>query len=606
MDGRPFRGIFIALCAVVSAHADGPAIVIADAYRDSLYLFTDSNDSGLFELEEAVLIYTDEAEGPDLSTPADLCLVEGRLYLLDGGSLDAVLWFEDKDGDGLFMGSGEVGFFHGDPCPGPPLRTPVAMEYYDEGFIVLDDSRVNALMVVLKDIDGDGMACSGDEWSVLYEGALAGTAEAPHDPEAVCLLPGGDILVGDASTGTIYLFTDINGDGSITGAEEILLWYSSGGGEAAPRFSCLVHWGGGVLGADRWNGRILLFVDRDSDGSIGPREWSVFYESGPSAPLLAEPTDLWVDGAGRVYVTDNGTDQILLLEDRNSDGDATDPGEAFVLLDDSSVLARPTSLVVLRGPEGPPPQLTDISPNGGPSEGGQVVTIKGGGFNSGTEVFFGLRPAPSVEVIDSGTLSVVTPPGTGAVDVTVATIHGSTVVEDGFTYEGGPSFWVDSFEPTEGPARGGFPVTFRGGGLQRVRVWFDGTEAAPSAVSSEALTVIAPPHDPGEISILLTDGKAELSFVFTYVQAAGFIRGDVDGDGALAINDAILILSILFAGARSPDCADRADVNDDGGLNIADAIRLLGYLFGGEPQPPAPFPEPGIDPTPDDLACAGA
>ena len=46
---------------------------------------------------------------------------------------------------------------------------------------------------------------------------------------------------------------------------------------------------------------------------------------------------------------------------------------------------------------------------------------------------------------------------------------------------------------------------------------------------------------------------------------------------------------------------DAADANDDGSIDIADAIYLLSYLFGGGDQPPPPFPDPGIDPTPDTL-----
>ena len=45
------------------------------------------------------------------------------------------------------------------------------------------------------------------------------------------------------------------------------------------------------------------------------------------------------------------------------------------------------------------------------------------------------------------------------------------------------------------------------------------------------------------------------------------------------------------------------DANDDGVLNLTDPVRLLRYRFvGGAPLPP-PFPDPGIDPTEDDLSC---
>jgi hypothetical protein len=47
--------------------------------------------------------------------------------------------------------------------------------------------------------------------------------------------------------------------------------------------------------------------------------------------------------------------------------------------------------------------------------------------------------------------------------------------------------------------------------------------------------------------------------------------------------------------------ADACDTNDDGRFDIADAVYILSYVFDGGPPPPPPFPDCGIDPTPDDL-----
>lgn len=83
-------------------------------------------------------------------------------------------------------------------------------------------------------------------------------------------------------------------------------------------------------------------------------------------------------------------------------------------------------------------------------------------------------------------------------------------------------------------------------------------------------------------------------------------RGDCNSDTTHNIADAIILLGYLFpAPGTQPtlSCPDACDSNDDGQLNIADAIYLLGYFFGGGPQPPAPFPNCGEDPTPDPLLC---
>ena len=87
----------------------------------------------------------------------------------------------------------------------------------------------------------------------------------------------------------------------------------------------------------------------------------------------------------------------------------------------------------------------------------------------------------------------------------------------------------------------------------------------------------------------------------TIVPAAGsFVRGDGNADGRVDFSDVIPILGYLF-GDGGTDCPDALDTNDDGTLNITDAIRLVRFLFFGEFAPSAPFPDSGMDGTPDQL-----
>jgi hypothetical protein len=74
-----------------------------------------------------------------------------------------------------------------------------------------------------------------------------------------------------------------------------------------------------------------------------------------------------------------------------------------------------------------------------------------------------------------------------------------------------------------------------------------------------------------------------------------FIRGDMNLDGAVDIADAVRLLLHLFHGAPST-CQDAGDADNNEVLNIADAIYILEHLFRRGPPPPAPYPQPGIDP----------
>ncbi len=98
---------------------------------------------------------------------------------------------------------------------------------------------------------------------------------------------------------------------------------------------------------------------------------------------------------------------------------------------------------------------------------------------------------------------------------------------------------------------------------------------------------------PGIISLVGSDG------------AAAFLRGDLDGSGQLVINDAVQLLTYMFADGEVA-CVDAGDLDDNGVLIINDAIRLLNYLFSSGTEPEAPFPDCGGDPTTEDaLSCVG-
>ncbi|MBN1417171.1 MAG: hypothetical protein JXP34_00245 [Planctomycetes bacterium] len=104
----------------------------------------------------------------------------------------------------------------------------------------------------------------------------------------------------------------------------------------------------------------------------------------------------------------------------------------------------------------------------------------------------------------------------------------------------------------------------------------------------------------------LIGGRSQLpdlaAGAITVLEPGRFVRGDGNGDGEINIGDPIHGLSYIFASGPG-DCRDAIDANDDGAIDIADPIMLLGYIFSSEAEPPLPFPEPGVDPTPDELDC---
>ena len=69
--------------------------------------------------------------------------------------------------------------------------------------------------------------------------------------------------------------------------------------------------------------------------------------------------------------------------------------------------------------------VTGISPSSGPAAGGTQVTVSGSDFTGTTAVDFG-TVAAAVYSVSADQITIVSPPGSGTVDVTVTTPDGTS------------------------------------------------------------------------------------------------------------------------------------------------------------------------------------
>ncbi len=126
----------------------------------------------------------------------------------------------------------------------------------------------------------------------------------------------------------------------------------------------------------------------------------------------------------------------------------------------------------------------------------------------------------------------------------------------------------------------------------------------PKEITDEITLNLTPGmHDLYFFVVDKSDGETNIFWGIKILPPLTFIRGDVNQDGRMDISDAIHILSYLFLGSKTIDCADSADVNDDGKVDISDAKYILSYMFlgTGSLNPPTSC---GADPTPyDSLGC---
>ena len=158
-------------------------------------------------------------------------------------------------------------------------------------------------------------------------------------------------------------------------------------------------------------------------------------------------------------------------------------------------------------------EITAVEPSAGPTEGGTAITIRGVAFEAGDRnaVAVGGQFATDVEVVDSETITAVTPENTpGLVSVTVDLGGDVVTAEESFLYV--DPVVIDAIEPMLGDALGGTVVTFSGSGFDELagfEVAFGEAVADPGtyefAEDGTSLSVEAPASDTlGLVDLRLT------------------------------------------------------------------------------------------------------
>jgi len=200
------------------------------------------------------------------------------------------------------------------------------------------------------------------------------------------------------------------------------------------------------------------------------------------------------------------------------------------ILDTDGTLLRTVNWILF-----PTPTVTAIDPNEGPASGGTEVTITGTNFIAGATVTIGGASATDVEVVNSTTITAVTPEGTaGAQDVVVTTSAGEDTLEDGFTYIAPPT--VTAIDPNEGPIAGGTEVTITGTDfVSGATVSIGGNPATGvEFVSSTELSATTPEGTAGAKDVVVTNPDTQFDTLvegFTYIPPP--VITDIDPDSGV-------------------------------------------------------------------------
>lgn len=111
------------------------------------------------------------------------------------------------------------------------------------------------------------------------------------------------------------------------------------------------------------------------------------------------------------------------------------PGSAVVASTDFPIQGSNTNAVTAAIQIDAGITIDTVSPHRGPASGGTGVTITGSGFTDATNLTFGGSAATNLNVVNSTTVTAVTPAhAAGSVDVVITTLSGSATKTEGFSY----------------------------------------------------------------------------------------------------------------------------------------------------------------------------
>ncbi|MEY9926326.1 hypothetical protein ABH926_000948 [Catenulispora sp. GP43] len=159
-----------------------------------------------------------------------------------------------------------------------------------------------------------------------------------------------------------------------------------------------------------------------------------------------------------------------------------------------------------------------ISPNQGPTGGGNAVTITGTNLAGATAVKFGTKSA-TITANTPTSVTATAPSGAGTVGVTVTT-GGGTSNPLSYFYVGAP--FKATLSNDSGPTAGGNTITLSGTGLSTASsVAFGANSATPTVVSDSLISVTVPAGAAaGSVGITVhTAGGASNGLSYTYVDA---------------------------------------------------------------------------------------
>jgi IPT/TIG domain len=174
------------------------------------------------------------------------------------------------------------------------------------------------------------------------------------------------------------------------------------------------------------------------------------------------------------------------------------------------------------------PAINSVSPATGSTSGGTLFTISGAGFAAGATVTVGGRAAGEVNVVNSTTVTALSPFGltteqaTLPQDVVVTNPDGTHITKTAAFQYTIPPLSLSTLSASRGLPAGGNDITISGAGFNGAvvsTVTFGGAAATNIRIVNPTLMIVTvPPHAAGAVNVVVTVGgtSATLQNGYTY------------------------------------------------------------------------------------------
>ncbi|RAU92460.1 YDG domain-containing protein [Paenibacillus sp. YN15] len=269
--------------------------------------------------------------------------------------------------------------------------------------------------------------------AAIFKASLDGSGAAPvitgvHAQGLAVNPANGDLYYAEPNTGTVYK--------AARGASGGTIVYSSTGApravavDAAAGYLYIADYNLGAIirsGLDGTSPQTFINGVHAAGLAVDEANGKLYYSVAYDPDFYVAKADLSTgQGEEIIYTSATGSPKALAIHKQGGHLYFSDWHSSVAGIFKASLTETPNPSAIITGVNAyglavatDTPRITAVNPTEGPAAGGTAVTLTGTGFIGATGVSFGATPGTGMQVVSDTMITVISPPGSGTVDVRV-------------------------------------------------------------------------------------------------------------------------------------------------------------------------------------------